>query len=49
VAHLQQRRVTAVEILDPDVVHVVEIGGGVSLSQADPDDLGDQKWATCKR
>jgi hypothetical protein len=29
VAHLQQRRVTAVEILDPDVVHVVEIGGGI--------------------
>jgi hypothetical protein len=49
VAHLQQRRVTAVEILDPDVVHVVEIGGGVSLSRAGPDDPGDQKWATCQR
>ena len=42
-AHLQQRRVTAIEILDPDAVHVVEIvvhvvgiGRGVSAEPGWP-------------
>jgi hypothetical protein len=48
-AHLHQRGVTALVVADPDVVQVIEIGGGVSLSRAGPGDPGEQKWASYYR
>jgi len=47
VAHLQQRRVAAVEVADAGVVQVVEVAGLVGVCRAGPDDSGDEKWATC--